>query len=52
LLSRRPFPLPRLQILDEGERLLGLEGLLNIRYQDLALVGYQSHGKIAAPVAV
>jgi thymidylate synthase len=52
LLSRRPFPLPRLDILDEGERLRGLEGLLNIHYENLALVGYQAHGKIAAPVAV
>src|SRR6266704_760476 len=52
LLSRRPLPLPRLEIADEGERLRGLEGLLKIRYEDLALLGYQAHGKIAAPVAV
>lgn len=52
LLSRQPLPLPELQIRDEGKRLRGLEGLLNMRYEHLALVGYQAHGKIAAPVAV
>jgi thymidylate synthase len=52
LLSREPLPLPRLEIVDEERRLRGLEGLLNMRYEDLNLVGYQSHGKIAAPVAV
>jgi len=52
LLSRKPLPLPHLDILDEHEPLRGLEGLLNIRYENLALVGYQSHGKIAAPVAI
>jgi len=29
-----------------------LDGLLNFKYENLALVGYESHGKIAAPVAV
>jgi thymidylate synthase len=52
LLSREPLPLPRLKIIDEDERLRELDGLLSIRYENLALVGYQSHGKIAAPVAV
>ena len=52
LLSRQPLPLPKLKIGDEGERMRGLEGLLNMRYEHLALDGYQSHGKIAAPVAV
>jgi thymidylate synthase len=51
LLAREPLPLPRLEVLN-GERLRGLEGLLNISYENLALAGYQSHGKIAAPVAV
>ena len=50
LLSREPLPLPRLEIVDQGKR--GLEGLLAMSYEDLKLVGYQSHGKIAAPVAV
>jgi len=52
LLSREPLPLPRLEILDEGRRLRGLEGLLAMRYENLNLVGYKSHGRIAAPVAV
>ena len=52
LLSREPFPLPKLEITDEEKRLRGLNGLLAIRYENLRLVNYQSHGKIAAPVAV
>src|SRR5918912_2343162 len=52
LLSREPLPLPRLEIRDEGQALRGLAGLLKMRYENLSLVGYQSHGKIAAPVAV
>ena len=52
LLAREPLPLPRLEIEDEGGRLRGLEGLLNFRYEHLKLVGYKSHGKIEAPVAV
>ena len=52
LLSRTPKPLPRLDIKDEHGKLRGLEGLLNFRYEHLNLVGYESHAKIAAPVAV
>ena len=52
LLSREPLPLPRLEIRDEGKSLRGLEGLLAMRYEHLELVGYRSHGKIEAPVAV
>ena len=52
LLSREPFPLPHLEIHDEENRLRGLEGLLAMRYENLRLLGYQSHGKIAAAVAV
>jgi len=52
LLSREPYPLPKLEILDEAGRLRGLEGLLAMRYENLKLVGYRSHGKIAAAVAV
>ncbi len=51
LLAREPFPLPQLEIVDEG-RLRGLQGLLDIRYHNVKLVGYQSHGKISAAVAV
>ncbi|HMF58373.1 MAG TPA: thymidylate synthase [Pyrinomonadaceae bacterium] len=52
LLARTPLPLPRLEIVDEEKRLRGLEGLLNMNYKHLNLVGYKSHGKIEAPVAV
>ena len=52
LLAREPFPLPQLEIVDEGGRLSGLQGLLDMRYENLKLVGYQSHGKISAAVAV
>jgi thymidylate synthase len=52
LLSREPLPLPRLEILDKRGSLRGLEGLLAVRYEHLNLVGYKSHGKISAPVAV
>ncbi len=52
LLSREPKPLPRVEIRDDANRLRGLQGLLDMRYEDIALVGYESHAKIAAPVAV
>lgn len=52
LLSREPYPLPTLEIADGSSPLRGLDGLLEMRYEHLKLVGYQSHGKIAAAVAV
>lgn len=52
LLAREPFALPKLEINDPEKKLRGLAGLLNFRYDDLSLVGYQAHAKIAAPVAV
>ncbi len=52
LLAREPLPLPRLEITDDDRKLHGLEGLLNFRYDNLRLIGYESHAKIAAPVAV
>ncbi len=52
LFKREPYPLPKLEILDAAESLRGLEGLLAMRYENLKLAGYQSHGKIAAAVAV
>jgi thymidylate synthase len=52
LLAREPLELPRLEIVDEDGQLRGLEGLLAMRYENLNLVGYKSHSKIAAPVAV
>lgn len=52
LLSREPLPLPTLEIKDPESRLRGLDGLLTVSYDHLNLIGYKSHGKIAAPVAV
>jgi thymidylate synthase len=52
LLAREPYPLPTLEIVDGAEPLRGLDGLLAMRYEHLKLVGYQSHGKISAAVAV
>lgn len=52
LLAREPYPLPKLEIVDPAKRLRGLQGLLDMSYESLDLVGYQSHGKIAAAVAV
>ena len=52
ILAREPIPLPTLEIIDPTERLRGLQGLLDFRYSDLKLNNYQSHGKIAAAVAV
>ncbi len=51
LLKRDPLPLPKLEFVDT-ENLKGLDGLLNFKYENLNLVGYRSHKKIAAPVAV
>jgi thymidylate synthase len=52
LLSRAPLELPRLEIKDEANQLRGLEGLLNVRYEHLDLIGYDAHAKIAGQVAV
>ncbi len=51
VLKREPLELPKLEFVN-AESLKGLEGLLNFRYENLKLENYQSHGKIAAPVAV
>ncbi len=51
LLKREPLPLPKLEFVN-AEILKGLQGLLDFKYENLNLVGYQSHKKIAAPVAV
>lgn len=51
LLSREPLELPKLEFVN-AENLQGLEGLLDFKYENLNLVGYKSHKKIAAPVAV
>jgi len=51
LLSRDPFERPKLEIVN-AENLTSLDGLLNFKFENLNLQNYQSHGKIAAPVAV
>lgn len=51
VLSREPLELPTLEITN-ADHLSGLEGLLSLKYEDLKLNNYQSHAKIAAPVAV
>jgi len=51
LLKREPLELPKLEF-KAAEKLKGLEGLLNFKYENLSLQNYQSWGKIAAPVAV
>ncbi len=54
ILKRKPLPLPTLNIVDPENNLKGggLQALLNFKYEDLKLEGYNSHGKISAPVAV
>ncbi len=51
LLNREPLELPKLEFVN-AENLKGFDGLLNFRYENLNLIGYRSHSKIAAPVAV
>jgi len=51
LLAREPLPLPTLEFVN-ADSLKGLDGLLNFKFENLKLENYQSHGKIAAPVAV
>ena len=51
LLSREPLELPKLEFTN-AEGLRGLSGLLDFKFENLKLDNYQSHGKIAAPVAV
>jgi len=50
-LNREPLPLPTLEFVG-ADGMKGLDGLLSIKFDNLNLVGYQSHGKISAPVAV
>jgi thymidylate synthase len=45
-LARAPMPLPKLQIARKPD------SLFDYRYEDFALVGYESHPAIKAPVAV
>ena len=52
LLLREPLPLPVLSINEDERDKSPLDRLLAIKYEHLNLAGYQSHAKIAAPVAV
>jgi thymidylate synthase len=45
-LSREPYPLPRLDLRRRPE------SIFDYRFEDIAIVGYQSHPHIKAPVAV
>lgn len=51
LLERDPLTLPKLEFVN-ADNLRGLDGLLEMSIDNLNLVGYQSHKKIVAPVAV
>ncbi len=51
LLAREPLELPKLEFVN-AKNLAGLAGVLNFKFENLNLQNYQSHGKIAAPVAV
>ena len=51
LLSRELLELPKLEFAD-AENFKGLNGLLNFKFENLNLINYHSHGRIAAPVAV
>lgn len=50
LLKREPLELPKLGIVDAES--VGLNGLLDLKYENVELIGYTSHKKIGAPVAV
>ncbi|MEZ5649028.1 MAG: thymidylate synthase [Burkholderiaceae bacterium] len=45
-LSREPLPLPRLELLRRPE------SIFDYRYEDVSIVGYESHPAIRAPIAV
>ncbi len=51
LLLRDPMELPQLEFVN-ADKLKGLDGLLEFKYENLKFENYRSYGKIAAPVAV
>jgi thymidylate synthase len=54
VLGREPKPLPTLRIIDRDGSLRGggLDALLRFTSSDSELLGYESHGRAPAPVAV
>jgi thymidylate synthase len=54
VLSREPKPLPTLRIIDHDGSLRGggLAALLRFTAENFELVGYESHGRVPAPVSV
>lgn len=51
LLGREPLVLPELELVNAGDK-KGLDGLMSFTFENVRLNGYESWGKIAAPVAV
>ena len=48
-ISRVPYPFPKLHIKKDIKT---LEDIENLQFEDIELVGYQSHAAIKAPMAV
>ena len=49
VLSREPFALPRVEIIDGEKPLRGLEGLLALRYENLNLVNISPTERLPQP---
>jgi len=45
-LAREPYPLPQMKLNPD------VQSIFEFRYEDFELIGYQSHPRIAAPIAV
>jgi thymidylate synthase len=48
-ISRTPYPFPQLNIKKDIKT---LEDIENLQFEDIELIGYQSHAAIKAPMAV